>query len=281
MENIIVTESSSNIRALGRDALKGKWGLSALAMLIYYFVMVAPMMIFMGILGPESNFGMLIIMLYIFLVMGPLMLGGSMFILSVFRKQDSSVAEIFYGFERFGKATGLYLVIVFFTVLWSFLLIIPGYIAAIRYSMSFFVLADNPEMGVMEALNESKRLMKGNKWKFFCLYLSFIGWSILGAITYIGDLFVMPYIYVSIAAFYDIANGSLRAVKSNMIQGESLINSAASGVGEDPVTVYKEIPGAPEAYTAGENHASGPEINGTEADQAPAPEVGNSDKAEE
>ena len=36
-QNIIVTESSSNLRALGRDSLKGKWGLAVLGTLLFFY----------------------------------------------------------------------------------------------------------------------------------------------------------------------------------------------------------------------------------------------------
>ena len=206
-------------------------GPAALATLIFYAMSFVPVLILSQVFDAENGFTVFLVYLYIFLVTGPLMLGGALFVISVFRKGETSVAEVFYGFERYGKATGLYLLMTLFTILWACLLIVPGYIAAIRYSMSFFILADHPEIGVMQAMNESKRLMRGNVGKFFCLYLSFIGWMILGSITIIGDLFVMPYVYVTMVAFYDIANGSLRAVNNNvnLIQGESLINTAAEG----------------------------------------------------
>jgi uncharacterized membrane protein len=65
-------------------------------------------------------------------------------------------------------------------------------------------MAENPDMSANEAIRESKRLMKGNKWRFFCLQLSFIGWELL-AIFFtagIGLLWVVPYQQAAYAAFY-------------------------------------------------------------------------------
>ncbi|MCR3759478.1 DUF975 family protein [Clostridium felsineum] len=59
------------------------------------------------------------------------------------------------------------------------LLLIPAMIAMYRYSMSYYILADSPNIGGYEALRESKRMMEGNKWRLFCLHISFIGWWIL------------------------------------------------------------------------------------------------------
>lgn len=90
-----------------------------------------------------------------------------------------------------------------YSMLWSILFIIPGIIASYSYAMTSFVLADNPEMSANEAIRESKRLMKGNKWKFFCLQLSFIGLMIIGALTLgIGLIWIIPYQQATYAAFY-------------------------------------------------------------------------------
>lgn len=82
--------------------------------------------------------------------------------------------------------------------------IIPGIILSYAFSMVFYVLNDHPEMGAMEALKESMRLMKGHKMQFFCLSLSFIGWSIVGALCLgVGTLWVSVYMSTASAVFYE------------------------------------------------------------------------------
>ncbi|MEL7657018.1 MAG: DUF975 family protein, partial [Bacillota bacterium] len=222
--------------------------------------------IFGQIFGTESEMPIFILCIYLILITGPLYLGGAMFLIALFRRKETSAVEIFYGFERFGKATGLYIMTTIFTILWCFLLVIPGYIAAIRYSMSFFILADNPNIGIFEAINESKRIMGGNKWKFFCLYLSFIGWGILGSITIVGSLFVMPYLYITLVAFYDIANGSLRSVRT--IDGYTDVRSDNAAARIDPITVYKDD-------SVASQDMEKPEITEPEATNAVEPEATN------
>ncbi len=237
-QNIIVSESCRNLRALGRDALSGKWQLGVLGTLLYMALTIIPVMILDALFG-SANDPSAISTLYSILISGPMTLGYAMFTISIFRNRETSPAEVFYGFERFGKALGLYIVMSIFIFLWSLLLIVPGIIAAFRYSMSFYILADNPNMGIMEALAESKRMMQGNKWKLFCLYLSFIGWALLCILTLgIGILWLMPYAEVTLIAFYDIVNGSLRPVQkiSNWPEDQSKNYSSDN----DPVTVYKE-----------------------------------------
>ena len=91
-----------------------------------------------------------------------------------------------------------------FVTLWSLLLIIPGIIAALGYSQVYLVKLDNPEMGDFDAIKKSKELMKGHKWEFFLLGLSFIGWMILGIFTLgILYLWLIPYMSVTMCNFYN------------------------------------------------------------------------------
>jgi len=52
-------------------------------------------------------------------------------------------------------------------------------------------------------------MMDGNRWRLFCLQISFIGWSILSSLlTFgIGDLWLTPYRQAASAAFYREISG--------------------------------------------------------------------------
>ena len=90
-----------------------------------------------------------------------------------------------------------------YVLLWSLLFIIPGIVAAYRYAMTPYILAGNPELTASEAIDRSKALMDGNKWRLFCLSFSFIGWSILCGFTLgIGYLWLTPYEQAANGAFY-------------------------------------------------------------------------------
>ena len=73
------------------------------------------------------------------------------------------MAILFTGFDYFVKAALLRLVTSILILLWTLLFIVPGIIAAIRYSQAFYILADHPDKDIMECIEDSKYLMQGNK----------------------------------------------------------------------------------------------------------------------
>ena len=77
------------------------------------------------------------------------------------------------------------------------------------YSLAYVIAADKPELDAKQAVEESKRLMTGNRGKLFCLQFSFIGWAILAALTFgIGYLWLLPYLQFSMFAFYKKLSGN-------------------------------------------------------------------------
>ena len=84
------------------------------------------------------------------------------------------------------------------------LLIIPGFIAVFKYSMVNYILVDEPEIGALEAISKSKEMMDGHKLDLFILRLSFLGWILLGLLTF-GILYIwlVPYMNVTTVKFYD------------------------------------------------------------------------------
>ena len=93
--------------------------------------------------------------------------------------------------------------------LWTLLLVIPGIVAGYTYAMTGYILAEHPDMEPSEALKASKAMMEGNRWRLFCLQFSFIGWSILCALTFgLGNLALRPYREAADAAFYRELTGT-------------------------------------------------------------------------
>lgn len=173
--------------------LSGKWGTLALVTLIYLLITGAcSAMAYIGIGAIAA-----------LLISGPLTLGFAIISLKVIRMQEIKLEMLFAGFNDFVRAFVLSLINGIFIFLWSLLLIIPGIIKAFSYSMSFYILADNKELSANEARKRSMEMMKGNKWRLFCLGFSFIGWHLLCILT-LGILYfwITPYLNASEAAFY-------------------------------------------------------------------------------
>lgn len=110
----------------------------------------------------------------------------------------------FDGIKLFTKSLVTYLLMVLFIVLWTLLLIVPGIIAALSYSMSFYILADNPLLTPLEILDESRKMTYGYKWQLFYLFLWFLLLAVLCVLTLgIGFLWLIPYVHITLAKFYD------------------------------------------------------------------------------
>lgn len=170
----------------------------------------------------------------------PLQLGLVKISLSAARGQKVAVKDLFFGFRggRFWKSIGLIVSNSILIVLWSFVLILPGIVKTFEYALSFYVLADHPEMGVNEARKESMRLMSDNKGRLFRLELSWIGWILLCAATFgILMFWVMPAEQICSAAFYcdarleDVEGGAkasgMQTPKSDPFQYFSRYSSSA------------------------------------------------------
>lgn len=109
----------------------------------------------------------------------PIALGMYAFSLRLVCGQPARVSTVFSGFQLFGKAIGLQLWIGLLVLLWSLLLIVPGIIAALRYSQAMFLMTYKPHLGINESVKVSSEIMRGNKGRLFCLWLVLILISII------------------------------------------------------------------------------------------------------
>lgn len=115
-----------------------------------------------------------------------------------------AVADAFNGFKYFWISFKTTFLVGLFTCLWSLLFVIPGIIKALSYSQAMYIVAENPEIDALEAINRSKRIMDGHKMELFVLELSFLGWALLGTLT-LGILYIwlVPYMNATMANFYN------------------------------------------------------------------------------
>ena len=117
--------------------------------------------------------------------------------------------NIFSGFTN-GRALAVFLTNLLggiFTMLWTLLLVIPGVIKSFSYSQANYIIKDmaasGREIGATDAITASRMLMRGHKFEYFVLQLSFLGWAILATLTFgIGYLWLVPYMQATNAAYY-------------------------------------------------------------------------------
>ncbi|MDR3237832.1 MAG: DUF975 family protein [Spirochaetia bacterium] len=181
-------KENSELRALARSQLQGSW-LAAVGMVLIYCI----------IIGISS-----------IVVIGPIILGGPLavgfygYFIRKARGETTKLENLFDGFTLFIPSFLLYLLELIFLMLWTCLLIVPGIIKTLSYSMALFILRDDPSIGSLEAITASRKMMNGYKGKLFGLYLSFIGWGLLCCLSLgIGFLWLVPYISLSVANFYE------------------------------------------------------------------------------
>lgn len=93
--------------------------------------------------------------------------------------------------------------LVAFLIIYELVSLVLLFWAALNWTLFYYILAENPEKKVLEALKESSRLMKGNRWRYFVLFLSFLGMELLGLLSFgIGMLWLTPYMGMTSALFY-------------------------------------------------------------------------------
>ncbi|EHJ01023.1 protein of unknown function DUF975 [Clostridium sp. DL-VIII] len=204
-----------NCKRIKNDAissLRGNWTVAIVSAIVYNFIRV---------IGDVVSLpgGKLPITILTIISDGIFIFGFTAIILHIIRGEQTEVSEIFIESKRFLKGLGMTLATGILTFLWSLLLIVPGIIAAIKYSMTFYIWVDNPNIGISEAIDKSIEMTNGHRWDVFKLYLSFIGWFILililtfiveklnfkyyMMISSIGMIPLGLYVQVSMAVFYD------------------------------------------------------------------------------
>lgn len=108
---------------------------------------------------------------------------------------NPEVKDSFEGFNDFWAAFKVTFLVGLYTFLWSLLFVIPGIVKGYSYSMAMYVLAENKGKAALECIEESKKMTEGKKMDLFVLDLSFIGWYLLGSITFgIAYIWIVPYV---------------------------------------------------------------------------------------
>ena len=135
--------------------------------------------------------------------------GYAKFNLNLVDKKESAFETLFEYFSYWKTTAVMRLLRGLYVFLWSLLFIVPGIVAGYSYAMTDYILAENPNLTASEAIEQSKTMMYGNRWRLFCLQFSFIGWDILATLAFgIGHLWLTPYKQAATAAFYREVSGT-------------------------------------------------------------------------
>jgi len=193
---------SSQLKKSAKEALSGRWGFAVLVFLLFSIIQGIPNLFGSDIDEPSNSMDIVVIFATLLLI--PVGMGWSWIALSLSRGEQAKVSGLFEPYRMFLKVIGLSIVQFVFVVLWMLLLIVPGIIKIFSYMLTSYILRDEPSIGILEAITRSRQMMDGHKMEAFRLFLSFIGWGLLGIITLgIGFLWITPYFSVTFAKFYD------------------------------------------------------------------------------
>ncbi|MCQ2133836.1 MAG: DUF975 family protein [Bacteroidales bacterium] len=190
-------------------ALKGNWAPAVLATIV--FMLIAIVISGGSALFPESNTAALfaangLTSILSLLVLVPLEVGFYYAFVKLLKEGDANILSnsVSLGFSGWIHKVLTMLLLGIVVMCGVILFIIPGIILSFAYSMVPYLLVKHPELSILETLKTSRMMMKGHKFDYFFLSLSFIGWIILGIFTlFIGYFWLIPYIQTTFGAFWD------------------------------------------------------------------------------
>ncbi|GAA0107142.1 MULTISPECIES: DUF975 family protein [Clostridium] len=195
----------AELKSTAKEQLRGRWGLAIITVLVSNLIINSYNM-FKGVdFVIEISENLTLTLNLISLIFGGVVSTGlSKFLLNFTTNREvPKFADLFSQFKIFFKALGLFILMGIAIILGTLFFIIPGIIVALMFSQAFYILAENPNKGIFECLEESSNLMHGYKWELFVLQLSFIGWELLAVLTFgIASLWINPYQKVTEANFY-------------------------------------------------------------------------------
>ena len=241
---------SSDFRAEARRKLAGKWGKGACIMLA--FLLVTFVINFIIGLLPDSYewLGQIIDIV----INVPLSFGILYAFLKLYKDENVGAFDFFkLGFNNFGKSWSITFNIFLKMIVPAIVIIISYILIAVGislYSTSLFVTYSTSAVNgyVFIAIIGFILLIASSIWAttkyyfyqlaflismenedmtekragLFWLQLSFIGWAILGAISFgIGFLWIIPYVQCATIAFYKYAIGDSSNVEVQSIDDDS------------------------------------------------------------
>ena len=233
--------SSSELKRIAKGKLLGNYSIPMGAVIIFFVItFIITFFSTFAFFRTITTLGYVVSSLCEFIVsilLGVLSAGMSSLFLNFCRNKEYKIGDILYGFRNYPDHVIGILILLFLMVLACFLpVIILGalskaidllalklllilfeiigvvlsIILMLTYSQSIYLYIDDPHMKVMDALRESKEMMRGNKGRLFYLVISFFGLILLSILScYIGMLWIGPYMNTTLSLFYMDLRGEL------------------------------------------------------------------------
>ena len=124
--------------------------------------------------------------------------------------------------NRWTRASLTMLLEAIYEALWA-LTLVGWVIKRYSYFLVPYIVAENPDIKPRQAITLSRRMMNGHKWECCKLELSFVGWMILGFLTF-GAAEVLWGIPYRLAAYSEFYAGLREEAKVKGIEGAELLN---------------------------------------------------------
>ena len=129
-----------------------------------------------------------------FIFTGPFAYGYADYIRQTIERENTDLNPLISGFNRFVETMVAGLLYLLIICIGFYLLIVPGIIAALGLSMTFFIMVDDPNISGVDALRKSWQMMKGYKADYFLFCCRFIGWILICVLTFgLASFVVTPY----------------------------------------------------------------------------------------
>ena len=194
-----------------RKSLSGHWSKGVLFMLCFFVLVTVIYWVFYGLLAifgvdiTSNLVKVLQIPIDVFCTVPLFFACVLSFLAFVKDEKPINYKDIFQGFNQkyYLKSISVYVLVLVYTVLWTFLLIVPGIIKGLSYSLAPFIIAENPELSAEEAIQRSMKMMNGHKMELFLLNLLGAGLVLLSVFTLcIAYLWLLPWLETALTKFY-------------------------------------------------------------------------------
>lgn len=236
--------SSKELKRYAKQALAGRYGIAVLGVLAAFGINLLGTFLAGNLFAGAYVSSVIMSQIFLFilsLVTGVLSAGLYYMLLNMARNKEYSLGDLLYFFKNHpdrvivaGFGLALIDLAVSIPYYWYSYTVVPGttleaqvewmsrsmelmllsivldVIFTLPFVMTYFLMADDLEMGGIEALKASTAIMKGNKGRYLCMQISFIPLLFLSVFTlYIALLWIVPYMQMTVTMFYRELKGEL------------------------------------------------------------------------